>query len=72
MPNTWQRVVFIFFHYLNFKIMFLYIGCYVPWSMSIFPVIVDVYFIPSSGKYLHISKQQIFISNSSGIYKIAF
>jgi len=52
--------------------MFLYIGCYVPWSMSIFPVIVDVYFIPSSGKYLHISKQQIFISNSSGIYKIAF
>ena len=48
--------------------MFQLIGSYVPWSLGL-PVITTVYFIPSSGKYLHISSNQIFISNSSGIYK---
>ncbi|MFM9910400.1 MAG: hypothetical protein ACKVOW_13685, partial [Chitinophagaceae bacterium] len=59
------------FSSLNFKIMFQLIGSYVPWSMGL-PVITTVYFIPSSGKYVHISSKQIFISNTSGIYKIPF
>jgi hypothetical protein len=60
-----------FFSSLNFKIMFQLIGSYVPWSLG-FPVITTVYFIPSSGKYLHVSSQQIFVSKSSGIYKSPF
>ncbi len=49
--------------------MFQLIGSYVPLSLGL-QVITTVYFIPSSGKYLHISSKQIFISNSSGINKI--
>ena len=51
--------------------MFQLIGSYVPWSLGL-PVITTVYFIPSLGKYLQISNKQIFISNSSGIYKSTF
>ncbi len=51
--------------------MFQLMGSYVPWSLGL-PVITTVYFIPSSGKYLHISSKQIFISNSSCIYKNPF
>ena len=60
-----------FFSSLNLKIMFQLMGSYVPWSLGL-PVITTVYFIPSSGKYLHISSKQIFITNPSGIYKNPF
>ena len=53
--------------------MFQFIGCYA--SFAFFgscQYVVSVYFIPSSGKYLHISSRQVFLSNSSGIYKIPF
>ena len=51
--------------------MFQLMGSYVPWSLGL-PVITTVYFIPSSGRYLHISSKQILISNSSCIYKNPF